>query len=210
MTFHVNIESECRSKTRPIYTPPLVDLRLTWFVQKSCLIQLDLSILVEIGSLQVSSHGRQGDSDSIQILGHTHLAAQTRGLGEAKCQIQHVVLIIIRLLQLVVVLGVHNHVASGAGTRSATSALHVQIVGLCNVQQIVALARVNLNLLTVLGDEGDLDFLARLGLVHMTVENGSRGLEKTRGRGNGSERPWNGPGNLQNLSRERTEHYRWR
>jgi hypothetical protein len=46
--------------------------------------------------------------------------------------------------------------------------------------------------------------------VHMTVENGSRGLEKTRGRGNGSERPWNGPGNLQNLSRERTEHYRWR
>jgi len=61
------------------------------------------SFAVEIASLQIPRHAWQSHDQSIELLAHLDLTPQATRLGKSKCQIQHVVLVIIRLLHLVVV-----------------------------------------------------------------------------------------------------------
>lgn len=62
-----------------------------------------LSLLrFKVARLQIPGHGWQLDTESVEVLGHLDLAAESRGLGEAEGEVEHVVLIIIWLLHLVV------------------------------------------------------------------------------------------------------------
>jgi hypothetical protein len=97
--------------------------------------------LLEIRGLQIPRHAWQLDYQPIEILCHLDLTSQPARLGQAKGKIQHVVLVVIRLLHLVVEgLVRHNDMASGAGAGAATCALHLEVVGLGDVEQVVAFA----------------------------------------------------------------------
>lgn len=60
------------------------------------------SPLLKVRSLHVPRHLRQLDDQPVQLFGHLHLAAEPRRLGEAKRQVQHVVLVVARLGDLIV------------------------------------------------------------------------------------------------------------
>jgi hypothetical protein len=61
-----------------------------------CLPEFSLISLFrfKVACLQISRHGRQSHDQPIEFLGHDHLATQARGLGKAKGQIQHVILVV--------------------------------------------------------------------------------------------------------------------
>jgi hypothetical protein len=83
----------------------------------------------KVTRLQIPRHTRQLHNQAIQLLAHTHLTAQTRSLRQAKRQIQHVVLVIARLLHLVKhLLGRNHNMASRAGARPAACAFHFEII----------------------------------------------------------------------------------
>lgn len=70
---------------------------------------------LKVARLHVSRHGRQPYHQAVQLLGHYNLAAQTAGLGQAKSEVQHIVLIVFGLGHLVkVVFSLYNNMASRA------------------------------------------------------------------------------------------------
>lgn len=117
-----------------------------------------LTILAKITRLHVPRHGRQLDHEPIKLLGHLHLAAQAARLGEAKGQVQHIILIILWLRHLVVVaLVLDDDVAGRACAGSPAGALHLKIVGLSDIQQVVALAYSKLVVLAILVNESHIE-----------------------------------------------------
>lgn len=111
-------------------------------------------ILVEVASLQVSRHRGQLDNEAIQLLGHLDLAAQTAGLGESKGKIQHVVLVIVGLGHLVVkALVGDDNVAGRTRAGAAAGTFHLEVVGLGNVEQVIAGLDGKLVILAVLVDK---------------------------------------------------------
>jgi hypothetical protein len=67
------------------------------------------------------------------------LMHQPTRLRESKRQVQHIVLVVARLLHLVEHgLVVHDDVARAAGAGTAARAFHLQVVGLRNVEQVGA------------------------------------------------------------------------
>lgn len=70
---------------------------------------------LKVARLHVSRHRRQPHHQAVQLLGHYNLAAQTAGLGQAKSEVQHIVLIVFGLGHLVkVVFSLYNNMASRA------------------------------------------------------------------------------------------------
>jgi hypothetical protein len=95
--------------------------------------------LLEITGLQIPRDPRQPDRYSTQFLAHAHLTPQPTRLRESKRQVQHIVLVVARLLHLVEHgLVVHDDVARAAGAGTAARAFHLQVVGLRNVEQVGA------------------------------------------------------------------------
>lgn len=93
----------------------------------------------KVTRLQVPRHTRQLNHQPIQLLTHANLTSQARRLGQPKRQIQHVVLVIARLLHLIKhLLARNDNMASRASARPTASAFHFEIVGLCDVEQVVA------------------------------------------------------------------------
>ena len=117
--------------------PPSIispDLRLDSILKSS-----HASFALKVARLQVPRHARQPYHQPIQLLAHLDLTAQPTRLSESKGQIQHVVLVIIRLLHLVVVCFVfYNDVTCRAGAGATACALHFYVIGLCNVEEVVA------------------------------------------------------------------------
>ena len=58
-------------------------------------------VAAKVTRLQVPRHTRQLHHQAIQFFAHTHLAAQSRGLSQAESEIQHIVLVVARLLHLI-------------------------------------------------------------------------------------------------------------
>src|SRR5579863_1144807 len=102
----------------------------------------------------VAGAGRQLDHQAIQRLGHDDLAAKARGLGQAECQVQHVLLILGRFAQLAEPGGVNDDVASGAGERALARALDVHAMLMGNLQHRQAKWRVHFAACAAALDEG--------------------------------------------------------
>lgn len=94
----------------------------------------------EVVIANVSCHLGQSDPYTVDILGHLDLAAEPTGLCEAVGQVQHVVLIVFRFRQGVVVVWVDDDMAGGASARATARTFHVQVVTLGYVQDGLALA----------------------------------------------------------------------
>ena len=141
-----------------------------------------MTILLEIRRLQIPRHTRQPDDQTIQLLAHLDLAAQAAGLGEAKRQVEHVVLVVIWLLHLVVhVLAVDNDVACAACAGAAACAFHLEVVGLCDVEQVVAVCDGEGVGLAVFVDEGYVALFTRLGGIEVAMAGCWGGGEGSRG-----------------------------
>ncbi|KAF1918734.1 Rrp15p-domain-containing protein [Ampelomyces quisqualis] len=108
------------------------------------------------GFLDMITGGGRKEGSAIERLAHDDLTAQATRLGQAKGQIQHVVFVVVGLLHFVVV-GVvgDNDVARGAGAGAAACALHFEVVGLGDVEQIGAVGDGEGVGLQVFVDEGD-------------------------------------------------------
>jgi hypothetical protein len=97
------------------------------------------STLFKIARLQIPRNPRQPNRYPTQLLTHAHLAPQPARLGESKRQIQHVVLVVARLLHLVEHgLVVNDDVTRAACAGAAACAFHLQVVRLRNVEQVGA------------------------------------------------------------------------
>lgn len=116
----------------------------------------DCRILFEVASLQIPSHRRQFNSQSVELLRHGDLAPQPTCLGKPERQVQHIVLVIFGFGHLVVVFMVeHDDVARRARTRSSACAFHLEIVRLGYVEEVVALGNGDLVLLAFLVEKCD-------------------------------------------------------
>lgn len=114
--------------------------------------------LIKIAGLQVPRHGGQLDDQAVEVLGHLDLAAEAARLGETKSKVEHVVFVVLGLGHLVVEAFVgDDDVAGRAGAGAAAGALHLEVVGLRNVEEVVALADGNLVLLALLVDERNVE-----------------------------------------------------
>lgn len=70
---------------------------------------------LKVARLHVSRHRRQSHHQAIQLLGHYNLAAQTAGLGQAKSEVQHIVLVVFGFGHLVkMVFSLYDDMASRA------------------------------------------------------------------------------------------------
>lgn len=131
---------------------------------------LPFQLCLEIAGLEISRHGGQLDRQPIQLLGHFDLATQSTCLGQPKSQIQHIVLVVVGLGHPVVVLLVrHNNVARRACARAAASTLHLQVVGLRDIEQVVPFVDCDLVLDALLVDKCHPKLFSRLRGVNMTV-----------------------------------------
>jgi len=93
----------------------------------------------EITRLQIPRHTRQLHNQPIQLLAHADLTSKPRSLRQPKRQIQHIIFIIAGLFHLVEhLLGCYHNMASRAGARATAGAFHFEIVGLRDVEQVVA------------------------------------------------------------------------
>lgn len=85
--------------------------------------------LGKVTCLQIPCHSRQLHNETVEFGRHLDLTAETTGLGQAECQVQHVVLIVIGLLHCIVHARVGNDdMAGGAGAGTAAGALHLQVI----------------------------------------------------------------------------------
>jgi hypothetical protein len=94
---------------------------------------------LKITLLQIPRQPRQSHRQPIQFLAHLHLTPQPTRLRQSKCQIQHIILIIIRLVHFIVVrLVLHDDVACGTRAGAAARAFHFEVVGLRDVEEVGA------------------------------------------------------------------------
>src|SRR5512144_2401298 len=63
----------------------------------------------------VAGRRREGDGEAVQRLGHADLAAEPRGVGEPEREVEHVLFLLFRLVELVIPIRVDHHVTSRAG-----------------------------------------------------------------------------------------------
>lgn len=130
----------------------------------------DSTLLSKITRLQIPRHTRQPDHQPIHALTHLNLTPQSTRLRQPKCQIQHVVLVVIRLLHLVVhVRVVDNHMASRARAGPSARPFHLEIVGLRNVEQVVAIGDFEGVRVAFFVDEGYVPLLAGFGGIDVAV-----------------------------------------
>ena len=116
----------------------------------------------KVARLQIPRHAGQLDDQAVELLGHLDLAAESRGLGQAKGEVEHVVFVVVGLLHgLVLCLVVDDDVAGRAGAGAAAGAFHLEVVGLGDVEQVVALADLEGVGLVVLVDECDVQPVRR-------------------------------------------------
>jgi hypothetical protein len=138
----------------------------------------------EITRLQIPRHTRQLNHQSIQLLAHANLTAQPASLGQAKRQIQHVVLVVAGLLHLVEhIFARDDDVAGRAGARAAARALHLEVVGLRDVEQVVAVGDFEGHFGAVLFDKGHFALLAGFGRGEVGVRSAGGCGEGARGCG---------------------------
>lgn len=113
---------------------------------------------MKVAGLQVPRHGGQLHDQAIELLGHLDLAAKTARLSQAKGEVEHVVLVVLGLGHLVVETFIgDNDVACRAGAGAAAGTLHLEVMGLGNVEEVVALADGELVLLALLVDKSDVE-----------------------------------------------------
>lgn len=65
--------------------------------QSSSLLRAEMQtrlLIRKVRCLQVPGHRGQLHNQAIQLLAHLYLTAQSRSLGQAKCKIKHVVLVV--------------------------------------------------------------------------------------------------------------------
>lgn len=125
--------------------------------------------------MQVPCHGRQLDPQAVQFLRHRHLAAKSTCLRQSECKIQHIVLVVLGLGHLIIELLVcHNDVTCTTGAGSSTCSFHLQVVRLCNIEQVVALAYSDLVFAVFLIDKRDVE--SAEGICQSRVLKGIRGL----------------------------------
>jgi len=125
---------------------------------------------LEVRGLQIPRHGGQLDNQAIQILAHLDLATQSARLGQSKGQIQHVIFVVVGLLHLtVVVLACNNDVTRTACTRTSARALHLDVVGLGNVKEVVAVGYGEGIGVAVFVDECDFALFTRLWCVEVAM-----------------------------------------
>ena len=118
----------------------------------------------------------------IQPLTHNNLTPQATRLRQPKRQIQHIILIITRLLHLIKhLLLPHNNMTSRAGARASTRALHLQVVGLRDVEQVVAVGHFEGVRGAFFVDEGYVPFLAWFGWGQVAVGVGGGCCEGAEG-----------------------------
>jgi hypothetical protein len=124
------------------------------------------------------------------------LTSQPTGLGQSKRQIQHVVLVVVGLGHFVVQrLVLDNNMACRAGAGAAASALHFEVVGLCNVEQVGAVGDGEGVGLRVFVDEGycastDDQRMERLDDVGGAYSSPGFGVSRWPWRGVGVEENW--------------------
>lgn len=126
----------------------------------------------------------------IQLLPHHNLAPQSTRLRQPKCQIQHVILIVARLLHPIKhLVAFYDDVAGTAGAAAAARAFHFEVVGLRYVEEVVAVGHYEGVVLEVFVDEGDVAFFAGLWGGEVAVGAGGCGCE---GAGFGGISAWKG------------------
>lgn len=114
------------------------------------------SLPVKIAHLKIAGHARQPDDEPVEVLPHFDLAAQPAGLGQAKGQVEHVVLVVRRLGNAIVVsVRLDDDMARRTGTRPAARALHLEVVGLSDVEKVIAVGDGEGVVVVVLVDECD-------------------------------------------------------
>lgn len=157
---------------------------------------------LKVARLQVPRHARQPYHQPVQLLAHLDLTAQPTRLGESKGQVQHVVLVIIRLLHLIVVgLVLYNDVTRRAGAGAAACALHFDVVCLCDVEEVVAVCDVKRGGMAVFVDKGD--FASGIALLARYRHGHVKAAHSSPGRG-GSRCPWRDAGLAENWRRFRS------
>eukprot|EP00043_Microstomoeca_roanoka_P014998 m.149648 g.149648 ORF g.149648 m.149648 type:complete len:147 (-) comp16159_c0_seq1:70-510(-) len=91
----------------------------------------------------------QCDFDSIQLWCHLDLTTKSRRFCKADCKIEHVQLLILRLLQLRVPFRVDNQMAGRTCKRSSACAFEIDVIINSDVEEVLANARMT-DLLTAL------------------------------------------------------------
>lgn len=119
--------------------------------------------------VNVPCHLGESDSYPVDVLGHLDLATEPACLCESVSEVQHVVFIVFRFRQGVVVVRVHDDVAGGASTGATACTFHVQVVALSDVQNGVALADLVRLLGAIFQDKGYLQFFARLWFLQVAM-----------------------------------------
>src|SRR3954451_16310547 len=94
--------------------------------------------------LGVAGRSRQLHHEAIKLVRHDDLAAEPRGLGQAKGQIQHILLVLRRLLKLPEPGRVDDHMAGRAGERAFAGAFDIDAMLVGDFQNREPDRRVNL------------------------------------------------------------------
>ena len=80
----------------------------------------------------------------VELLGDDDLAAQPRGLAEVEGEVEHVLLVLARLLEQIVPIGVDDDMAGRAGERAFAGALDIDVVAMGDFEHRQAERRVDL------------------------------------------------------------------
>src|SRR5258708_27763713 len=96
---------------------------------------------------------RQLDGKAVGLLGHDDLTAEPRGLRQAEGEVEHVLLVLARLVQQLVPFRIDDDVAGRAGERALAGALDVDAVLVRDLQHRKAERRVHLAARAVALDE---------------------------------------------------------
>src|SRR5690242_15172019 len=76
----------------------------------------------------------QLDGEAVELLGHDDLAAEARGLRQAEGEVEHVLLVLGRVLQELVPFGIDDHMAGRAGERALARAFDIDVVAMRDLQ----------------------------------------------------------------------------
>src|SRR5438477_6937596 len=101
----------------------------------------------------VASGRRQGDGEPVELVAHDDLAAEPRGLCEAEGEVQHVLLVLARVLQQLVPFRIDDDMTGRAGERTLAGALDVDPVLVGDLQHRKPERRLDLTAVAVAFDE---------------------------------------------------------
>src|SRR5258708_12293236 len=102
---------------------------------------------------QCAGGGRALDGKAGEVLGHEDLTAEPRGLRQPEGEVEHVLLVLARLVQQLVPFRIDDDVAGRAGERALAGALDVDAVLVRDLQHRKAERRVHLAARAVALDE---------------------------------------------------------